>query len=430
MFRPKTYISTYSCLANNTTPSVGQRSQRSTHELCWTVLGPVNNVPHSLCCSACHPILLEPFSPSGPNDARLYAFADNFIHPLAYPPSRPSSALSHVSTSSVGSAAPAFQPLKGPQPISQSDKAVLRTALNTWLDIRHARLGSSVLISRDFGLPPKQMEKLLLNCGKFLKISNIGKKEILKVVTLDVSSDLDIEDIALTVSEWRDGLQLIRRTPESDRRTQKRSRPNDASTPIPQPSFGPISVPSSTTTPMQTYESVFRLSPLPTSPASPVSHHHVNQIGIRPAPQPYSLPSTTPHHHVGTTPSYTHHRTNAISSVQPQPPFIVSGSTSTPYSFHNMGPMPTAQFYNSQTTTPRPRPMTTSSPMYNQFNYTPSYSRRQSRTPSLNPSDFSDPPISAYPFPPLLTPSSLRNSYNPDIIYSTQPFTNNSINDQ
>lgn len=235
-FRPKTNITMYSSLANDTATSIGYRSQRLAHELSWTILNLGKTVSPDRCCSSCNPALLTPLEPSGIDDMRLYAFANDFIHPIAHPPSGPPSAMSHLSVSSTTTIA--FEPVKDPNPISKPDKAKLHKMLMSWLDVCHAQRGSSLFISRDFGLPPKQMDKIVENCGKFLSSRLIGKKEILKVIKLDFALETDFEDIASTISEWRDGLQ-IRRTPQSQRCTQKKSRQAAvSSTPLLQSDFG------------------------------------------------------------------------------------------------------------------------------------------------------------------------------------------------
>jgi hypothetical protein len=81
--------------------------------------------------------------------------------------------------------------------------------LTAWLEVRHAHRGSSVFISRDFGLPPKQMEKIVSSCSSFLASTDIGKKEVLKVVRLDLASDEDFADISCIISEWREGLNIV-----------------------------------------------------------------------------------------------------------------------------------------------------------------------------------------------------------------------------
>ena len=137
--------------------------------------------------------------------------------------------------------------MRGKQDISKDDKERLRSLLRSWLDVRHARQGSSVFISRDFGLPPKQMEKIVSSCGKFLASVDIGKTEVLKVAKLDLASDEDFTDISHVILEWREGLNITR-TPQSQRWARKKARPAvDVRTPVAQPNFGSSARPSSST---------------------------------------------------------------------------------------------------------------------------------------------------------------------------------------
>jgi hypothetical protein len=143
--------------------------------------------------------------PALPNDPQLYAFASDFVHPIAQPPSQPSSPALVVSSSSH---ATTFEPIRGKQDISKYEKERLCSLLRLWLDVCHVRQGSSVFISHNFGLPPKQMEKIVLSCGKFLASADIGKKEVLKVAKLDLVSDEDFTDISHVILEWREGLNI------------------------------------------------------------------------------------------------------------------------------------------------------------------------------------------------------------------------------
>ncbi|KAF7965707.1 hypothetical protein HWV62_42207 [Athelia sp. TMB] len=217
VFRPETSITTYTLLTRVQSASTGSLSQRSSYELSWTVL----DRNHVLA--------------SGSDDPRLFAFSNDFIYPLAPPPSRPVSAASQVSASSTASAT--FLPIKQPPPVVKSDKQKLRVALTSWLTVCHARRGNSVFILKDFGLPPKQLDKLVENCGKFLSSTSISKKEILKVVKLDLALEENFLDITRTISNWRDGLN-VRHTPQSQCRPRKKTRINTPLQPLlSQPQF-------------------------------------------------------------------------------------------------------------------------------------------------------------------------------------------------
>ena len=224
---------------------MGIQSKQSAHELSWTVLDLGRTAAATRCCSICNPQVLTPLAPALPDDPRLYTFANDFIHPIAQPPSRPSTPASVASNSSR--ATTTFEPVKAKQNISKLDKDRLRSLLTAWLEVRHARRGSSVFISRDFGLPPKQMEKIVSSCSSFLASTDIGKKEVLKIVRPDLASDEDFADISRIISEWREGLNIVR-TPKSHRRAHKKARREaDVSIPVLQPNFGSDAGPSSST---------------------------------------------------------------------------------------------------------------------------------------------------------------------------------------
>jgi hypothetical protein len=187
--------------------TTGIRSKQSAHELSWTVLDLGRTAPATRCCSICNPQVLTLLAPALPDDPRLYTFANNFIHPIAQPPSHPSTPASVASNSSR--ATTTFEPVKAKQNISKLNKDRLRSLLTAWLEVHHAHRGSSVFISRDFGLPPKQMEKIVLSCSSFLASTDIGKKEVLKVVRLDLASDEDFANISHIISEWREGSNIV-----------------------------------------------------------------------------------------------------------------------------------------------------------------------------------------------------------------------------
>ena len=195
--------------------------------------------------SSCNPQVLTLLAPALPDDPQLYTFAKDFIHPIAQPPSHPSTPASVASNSSR--ATTTFEPVKAKQNISKLDKDRLHSLLTVWLEVRHAGWGSSVFISRDFGLPPKQMEKIVLSCSSFLASTDIGKKEVLKVVRLDLASDEDFANISHIISEWREGSNIVW-TPQSHRWAHKKAcREADVSIPVLQPNFGSDAGPSSST---------------------------------------------------------------------------------------------------------------------------------------------------------------------------------------
>lgn len=256
-FRPETRLTTYSSLSGECLVQRGSRSERSAHELSWTVLDLGRTVPPDRCCNNCNPHLLTPLLPSQSNDPRLSAYANEFVYPLARPTSPNSSPPSRpVSVASTATNSTNFEPGKGKQTVSKDEKERLRSMLHDWLEQRHASRGSSVFISRNFDLPPKQMQKLVMSCGEFLTASTVSKKEILKLIKLDLANDSDFDDLARVITEWREKVPISRSPPRSQRRVSKRPRQE----PLEQPQFSTPNRPPLLPTPN---ENVFFSPPQP-----------------------------------------------------------------------------------------------------------------------------------------------------------------------
>lgn len=295
-FRPNTNITTYNSLTDRDIRSRGLRSKNSAHELSWTVLNLNRHAAPPTCCNNCNPSLAQPYLPSAPDDPWFFAQANDFIHPIAYPPLPPSSTSSVFSSLSIDSTASTpFEPLKRgarARHISKEEKVELHVLHEAWLDKQHERFGSSVFLSRDLGLPPRQMNKLLTHCGKFLLLKIITKKDIQRVVKLDMNTDTKIAEIRSVIDEWRIGLK-IHCSPQSQQRPAKKRNAgeNDMPTPLPQPIF----CPSSSSWPSLNILRRWQAPPLPTPPPSyhNTSNHYSSHAQYTPqsiynTPQNYS----------------------------------------------------------------------------------------------------------------------------------------------
>lgn len=242
LFRPKTGLDVYSSLEPGSTPSFGPISRSSSHELSWTILDLHRTPPPGRCCNHCNPHLLNlpRFKPSNSRDPRILRYASEFIHSLPLPPSRPpspaESILSNASQDTVE-----LRPLKMSQTISKADQDSLRLRLTDWRTHKHLRMGESHFISPEVFLPPRQLEKIVNSAAILLSDDILTAKQVQKVVTWDMASLSDVQEVADVISAWR--ITLASTSPQ--KRTKKR-RGTDAPRPIPQPIFSqqPEAMPS------------------------------------------------------------------------------------------------------------------------------------------------------------------------------------------
>ncbi|KAJ6475766.1 hypothetical protein C8R47DRAFT_668527 [Mycena vitilis] len=313
VFRPRTGLSVFDSLDATTPKSVGDLSRNSAYDLSWTQIDlPGKTPPDDRCCGICNPALLASFQPSSARDHRLRQFAAEFIHPLAEAdddlelrPTTPQSDISDDSTETVE-----FEPLAKGQAVSRADKETLRARLVEWRILRHKRRGGSKFISAEVALPPRTLEALVSSAGKFLSEATIGKRQILAVVKhWDFGTDEDFRDVAEIICDWR--TIFVAATPQSQRRTHKRTRAGSTSIPVPpQPNFTPPTTPrnSSQSTPRANprtpRQQSNRANNLPTpastasampadvfsSPYTPYSHY----TPISRHPQPSSVSRTGP----------------------------------------------------------------------------------------------------------------------------------------
>lgn len=224
-FRPSTELNTYSTLEQATSqPSViGVRSKKSQFQLSWTVLRfTEREAPNTSCCSFCVPALLQSFVPPRADDARLSAYASDFIFPLqvsnasipAQIPQRShansvSSLASNTSTSprttaiAIPMSQVEFIPIKHKCSLPEEQETRLHEQLEAWRE-RHKLVRSArSLMSSSVDLPDKQLKALVAYGGEFLRVQSITPALIKKVIRWDLASQADLESVVALISEWR-----------------------------------------------------------------------------------------------------------------------------------------------------------------------------------------------------------------------------------
>lgn len=135
--------------------------------------------PRDRCCSNCKPTLLSPFLPTSSRDKRLSAFAGDFVFPLAQPQSRPASSASIRSNTSRASH---FEPNTGSFKVPEVKKQDLCARLEKWRDEKHLREGASRYISRHVSAPPTLLTKLLSNCERFFRCTQVTARQLRKAM--------------------------------------------------------------------------------------------------------------------------------------------------------------------------------------------------------------------------------------------------------
>jgi hypothetical protein len=242
VFRPETGLDVYTGLTDPIASRSGPISRSSAHELSWTVLDLKRSPPRHRCCNHCNPNLLAWFKPSSSRDPRILRYASDFIHSLLPPPlSRPSSPASVISDPGTVASNDSvdFEPVRGKHTISKEDKAALHDLLVAWRKERHFCMGNSPYIPCEVLLPPKQLEKLVVSAGTFLKHALVEPKHVLKAIPWDMAAASDVSDVCDIIARWRLTLDIVR-TPQSERRTRKQPRSLPTTPLTPQPVFTPI----------------------------------------------------------------------------------------------------------------------------------------------------------------------------------------------
>jgi len=116
--------------------------------------------------------------------------------------------------------------------VSKDSKELLRDALGRWCQRRHEQQGSSLLISRKIGLPPKQTDKLVSSAAMFMCMLDVTADAILKIIKLDLLSPAEVCKVEKVIHDWREDV-VITATP-----SRKKGCPiATPATPVTQPSF-------------------------------------------------------------------------------------------------------------------------------------------------------------------------------------------------
>ncbi|KAJ7819693.1 hypothetical protein B0H14DRAFT_3472864 [Mycena olivaceomarginata] len=242
VFRPETGLDVYTGLTDPIASRSGPISRSSAHELSWTVLDLKRSPPRHRCCNHCNPNLLAWFKPSSSRHPRILRYASDFIHSLLPPPlSRPSSPASVISDPGTVASNNSvdFEPVRGKHTISKEDKAALHDLLVAWGKEPHFCMGNSPYIPCEVLLPPKQLEKLVVSAGTFLKHALVEPKHVLKAIPWDMAAASDVSDVCDIIARWRLTLDIVR-TPQSERRTRKQPRSLPTTPLTPQQVFTPI----------------------------------------------------------------------------------------------------------------------------------------------------------------------------------------------
>lgn len=147
----------------------------------WTVLDLKRFPPTSQCCQHCNPELIDAYSASTVHDECIIKFAPDFLFPIV-PHSRPSSSLSIQSAISTSST---FVPLSSGYKVPLDEKEHLWSQLIQWCEKMHVLHGSSMFFSSQIFLPPKQLNQLVSECNKYLKVPIVDACILHRIIQWD-----------------------------------------------------------------------------------------------------------------------------------------------------------------------------------------------------------------------------------------------------
>ncbi|PPQ76514.1 hypothetical protein CVT24_010875 [Panaeolus cyanescens] len=276
-FRPKTQLNTYTSLDGDSRVSPGSRSSQSPFELTWTVISDTaKSSPKSRCCYICNDDIAAQLSAGSMDDPRLSAYAGDFLFPITTPVPviRPPSSASDATISTNGSTSSShYRPT-----VSDNDQKVLRDMLVQWRDEQHRMHGSSPLLAPACFFPPRQLDALVLSAKDIAKLPELNIGLLDKFAVLTAFDDSQRESLLTIIRKWKDSLSCssnaVARTPQSQRRSEKRQRRRPAS-PI-----EPLRLCPSTSSPASSSVAA-NLHPLQT----PIAHP------LPPSPHPYAHPA-------------------------------------------------------------------------------------------------------------------------------------------
>ncbi|KAJ7432676.1 P-loop containing nucleoside triphosphate hydrolase protein [Mycena galericulata] len=256
-------LDTYHCLNQESRQPVesGWRSKASQRELSWTVLDLKRSPPSDRCCGRCTPDILSRYPASDRHDARLKAFASDFLFSI------PSFSRGHRQMDSVSSTESGtsethsptravFLPFLYKVVVPQQQRDDLVAVLDKWRTEKQARrAGGRSLLSKRVDLSDGQLQKLADHGADFLRETTVTPDLICKFVPWDLASHDDLTAVASIIMDWRLDAQLaIGLTPRGGHRLKQQntlSTPPRAATSntsrrnaqtLTQPSFSPARI--------------------------------------------------------------------------------------------------------------------------------------------------------------------------------------------
>ncbi|KAJ7938623.1 hypothetical protein B0H13DRAFT_2301664 [Mycena leptocephala] len=261
-FRPSTDLDIYHCLdqISRRPAEFGRRSKASQRELSWTVLDFKRSPTSDRCCGRCTPDILSRYPASDRHDARLKAFASDFLFSIPSFSRRQrmdsvSSAGSHNSDTAHSPTRAAFLPFTHKVQVPQQQREDLVAALDKWRTEKQAcRAGGRSLMSKRVYLSDGQVQKLADHGADFLREATVTPDLICNFVPWDLASRDDLKAVTSIIMDWRLDAQLaIGLTPRGGHRLKQQNTMQTpprvtSSTPhctqtITQPSFSPARMP-------------------------------------------------------------------------------------------------------------------------------------------------------------------------------------------
>lgn len=232
----------YTSLDDSTPYRQGSQSAASQFDTKWTVLNLNRIPPPHRCCHVCNPLLNVSYAVKK-NDPRLTAYDSEFIFPLVTSKASsqcPDSALSVISM--ILNTSSNFTPLpkNRTNKLSDYEASHLQKVIIDWHNNCFAHAGS--LFSCQVMLPPKQVDALVLAGVKFLETTMVARRDIQRATLWDSATDDDLDSLIEVIHKWREDAMpqpTPRATPQSQRRSRKKARPDmtEQTPQAPPPSF-------------------------------------------------------------------------------------------------------------------------------------------------------------------------------------------------
>ncbi|KAJ7608875.1 P-loop containing nucleoside triphosphate hydrolase protein [Mycena polygramma] len=228
-FRPVTDLDTYYSLEQTSGQpvEVGWRSKASQRELSWTVLDLKRSPPSDRCCGRCNPDILSRYPASDRHDARLKAFASDFLFPIpSFSRRRRMDSVSSTGSQDNPPATPTravFLPFTHKVQVPQQQRDDLVAALDKWRTEKQARrAGGRSLLSKRVDLSDAQLKKLADHGPEFLRAATVTPDLICKFVPWNLASLDDLKAVASLIMDWRVDAQLaIGLTPRGGHRQKQ-----------------------------------------------------------------------------------------------------------------------------------------------------------------------------------------------------------------